>query len=125
MVILEIQFILPPDEDIKKRPKPKGLLPEEIKHIYTVSWIDYYKLNSTPWLKKHKKSLIKNCLILIVRNIKNYIQNNENKFESKNKNNNINYNNNQNEKIVMNIIINISLKSWNLYPFQNNAQPTI
>ena len=35
MVILEFQFISPPDEDPKKRPKPKGLLPEEIKHIMT------------------------------------------------------------------------------------------
>ena len=48
--ILELQFIPPPDEDPKKRPKPKGLLPEEIKPIYAVSWIDYSKLNSTPGL---------------------------------------------------------------------------
>ncbi len=48
--ILELQFIPPPDEDPKKRPKPKGMLPEEIKPIYAVAWIDYSKLNSTPGL---------------------------------------------------------------------------
>ena len=48
--ILELQFIPPPDEDPKKRPKPKGLLPEEIKPIYAISWIDFSKLNTTPGL---------------------------------------------------------------------------
>ena len=48
--ILELQFIPPPDEDPKKRPKPKGLLPEEIKPIYAVAWIDYSKLHETPGL---------------------------------------------------------------------------
>ena len=48
--ILELQFIPPPDEDPKKRPKPKGLTPEEIKPVYAVSWIDYTKLNNTPGL---------------------------------------------------------------------------
>ena len=46
--ILELQFLPPPDEDPKKRPKPKGLLPEEIKPIYAVGWIDYSQLNTTP-----------------------------------------------------------------------------
>ena len=48
--ILELQFIPPPDEDPKKRPKPKGMSPEEIKPIYAVAWIDYSKLNETPGL---------------------------------------------------------------------------
>ena len=48
--ILELQFLPPPDEDPKKRPKPKGLLPEEIKPLYAVAWIDYTKLNNTPGL---------------------------------------------------------------------------
>ena len=48
--ILELQFIPPPDEDPKKRPKPKGMMPEEIKPIYAVAWIDYSKLNETPGL---------------------------------------------------------------------------
>ncbi len=48
--ILELQFIPPPDEDPKKRPKPKGMLPEEIKPIYAVGWIDYSKLCETPGL---------------------------------------------------------------------------
>ena len=48
--VLELQFIPPPDEDPKKRPKPKGLLPEEIKPIYAVGWVDFTKLNTTPGL---------------------------------------------------------------------------
>ena len=48
--ILELQFIPPPDEDPKKRPKPKGMLPDEIKPLYAVAWIDYSKLNETPGL---------------------------------------------------------------------------
>ena len=48
--ILELQFIPPPDEDPKKRPKPKGMSPEEIKPLYAVAWIDYSKLNETPGL---------------------------------------------------------------------------
>ena len=48
--ILELQFIPPPDEDPKKRPKPKGMLPEEIKPLYAVAWIDYSKLSETPGL---------------------------------------------------------------------------
>ena len=48
--VLELQFIPRPDEDPKKRPKPKGMLPEEIKPIYAVSWIDFSKLHDTPGL---------------------------------------------------------------------------
>ena len=48
--ILELQFIPPPDEDPKKRPKPKGMLTDEIKPLYAVAWIDYSKLNETPGL---------------------------------------------------------------------------
>ena len=48
--ILELQFIPPPDEDPKKRPKPKGMSPEEIKPLYAVAWIDYSKLKETPGL---------------------------------------------------------------------------
>ena len=48
--ILELQFLPPPDEDPKKRPKPKGILPEEIKPLYAVAWIDYTKLFNTPGL---------------------------------------------------------------------------
>ena len=48
--ILELQFIPPPDEDPKKRPKPKGRSPEEIKPLYAVAWIDYSKLKETPGL---------------------------------------------------------------------------
>ena len=48
--ILELQFIPPPDEDPKKRPKPKGMLPEEIKPLYAVAWIDYSKLSEPPGL---------------------------------------------------------------------------
>ena len=48
--ILELQFIPPPDEDPKKRPKPKGINPEEVKPIYAVSWIDFSKFHNTPGL---------------------------------------------------------------------------
>ena len=44
--ILEMQYIPSLDEDPKKRPKQKGLLPEEIKPIYALSLTDYNKLNS-------------------------------------------------------------------------------
>jgi predicted Zn-dependent protease len=48
--ILELQLIPPPDEDPKKRPKPKGITPEEVKPIYAVSWIDLSKFHNTPGL---------------------------------------------------------------------------
>ena len=48
--ILELQLIPPADEDPKKRPKPKGITPEEVKPIYAVSWIDFSKLHKTPGL---------------------------------------------------------------------------
>ena len=48
--ILELQFIPPIDEDPKKRPKPKGITPEEVKPIYAVSWIDFSKFHNTPGL---------------------------------------------------------------------------
>ena len=50
--ILELQLIPPPDEDPKKRPKPKGITPEEVKPIYAVSWIDFSKLHKTPGLSE-------------------------------------------------------------------------
>ena len=48
--ILELQFKPPADEDPKKRPKPKGITPEEVKPIYAVSWIDFSKFHNTPGL---------------------------------------------------------------------------
>ena len=48
--VLELQLIPHPDEDPKKRPKPKGINPEEVKPIYAVSWIDFSKLHKTPGL---------------------------------------------------------------------------
>ena len=50
--ILELQLIPPADEDPKKRPKPKGITPEEVKPIYAVSWIDFSKLHKTPGLSE-------------------------------------------------------------------------
>ena len=50
--ILELQLIPPLDEDPKKRPKPKGINPEEVKPIYAVSWIDFSKLHKTPGLSE-------------------------------------------------------------------------
>ena len=48
--VLELQFIPPADEDPKKRPKPKGITPEEVKPVYAVSWIDFSKFHNTPGL---------------------------------------------------------------------------
>ena len=48
--VLELQFIPPADEDPKKRPKPKGINPEEVKPVYAVSWIDFSKFHNTPGL---------------------------------------------------------------------------
>ena len=48
--ILEMQFIPPVEKQHKKRPKPKGITPEEVKPIYAVSWIDFSKFHNTPGL---------------------------------------------------------------------------
>ncbi len=120
--ILELQFIPPPDEDPKKRPKPKGLLPEEIKPLYAVSWIDYSKLHSTPGLtelelraklmtrEKYEKNIddLEKIINKKVFNpyspeYKKLNPNNENKNESENKNeNNENNNNNNNNNNINN-----------------------
>ena len=50
--VLELQLLPPPDEDPKKRPKPKGITPEEVKPIYAVSWIDFSKFHNTPGLSE-------------------------------------------------------------------------
>jgi tetratricopeptide (TPR) repeat protein len=49
---LELQLIPPADEDPKKRPKPKGITPEEVKPIYAISWIDFSKFHKTPGLSE-------------------------------------------------------------------------
>ena len=122
--ILELQLIPPPDEDPKKRPKPKGMLPEEIKPIYAVSWIDYSKLHSTPGLtelelraklmtrEKYEKNIDDLEKIINKKVFNPYSpeyekinkNNNENKSETDNKsqnennqNNNVNPNPNQNQ----------------------------
>ena len=48
--ILELNFIPNADENEKKRPKPKGINPDEVKPIYCVSWIDLSDFNKTPGL---------------------------------------------------------------------------
>ena len=48
--ILELSFIPPPDEDPKKRPKPKGITPEEVQPVYCVAWIDFTNLHKTSGL---------------------------------------------------------------------------
>ena len=50
--VLELQLIPPADEDPKKRPKPKGITPEEVKPIYAISWIDFSKFHKTPGLSE-------------------------------------------------------------------------
>ena len=116
--ILELQFIPPPDEDPKKRPKPKGLLPEEIKPLYAVSWIDFTKLNNTPGLtelelraklmtrEKYEKNIDDLEKIINKKVFNPYSpeyqklkKNDENKNEGENKNeNNENNQNNQNSQ---------------------------
>ena len=122
--ILELQFIPPPDDDPKKRPKPKGMLPEEIKPIYAISWIDFSKLHSTPGLtelelraklmtrEKYEKNIDDLEKIINKKVFNPYSpeyeklnkNNNENKSETDNKNqnennqnNNVNPNPNQNQ----------------------------
>ena len=48
--ILELSFIPNPDENEKKRPKPKGISPEEVKPIQCISWIDLSSFHNTPGL---------------------------------------------------------------------------
>ena len=48
--ILELSFVPNEDENEKKRPKPKGINPDEVKPIYCVSWIDLSEFNATPGL---------------------------------------------------------------------------
>ena len=48
--ILELSFIPPPDEDPKKRPKPKGITPEEVQPVFCVAWIDFTNLHKTSGL---------------------------------------------------------------------------
>ena len=48
--LLELSFVPNDDENEKKRPKPKGINPDEVKPIYCVSWIDLSEFNTTPGL---------------------------------------------------------------------------
>ncbi len=48
--LLELFKIPPPDDDPKKRPKPKNMSPEDIKPIYCVSWIDLSQFHLKPGL---------------------------------------------------------------------------
>ena len=118
--VIELQFIPPPDEDPKKRPKPKGLLPEEIKPIYAVGWLDFTKLNNTPGLtelelrtklmtrEKYEKNIDELEKIINKKVLNPYspeyqkLYNNNkpenNKEENKNENNQNNQNGNENKK---------------------------
>ena len=48
--ILEMNFVPGADDNEKKRPKPKGINPEDVKPIYCVSWIDFNEFHQTPGL---------------------------------------------------------------------------
>ena len=49
-MLLELNFVPNPDENEKKRPKPKGISPEEVKPVYCISWIDLSEFHKTPGL---------------------------------------------------------------------------
>ena len=136
--VLELQFIPPPDEDPKKRPKPKGMLPEEIKPIYAVSWIDFTKLHETPGLtelelraklmtrEKYEKNIDDLEKIINKKVFNPYSEeykklnenNEENKNETENKNNTQNNENAQNPNQPQN-----TQNSQNNQNNQNESQP--
>jgi hypothetical protein len=43
-MLLEFFKVPPPDEDPKKRPKPKNISPEDVKPIFAVAWLDLSEL---------------------------------------------------------------------------------
>ena len=49
-LIIQVQFIPPIDEDPKKRPKPKGINPEDVHPIYCIGWVDCTDLHKNPGL---------------------------------------------------------------------------
>lgn len=49
---LEFFKIPPVDEDPKKRPKPKNISPEEVKPVYTITWINLSEFHKKPGLKE-------------------------------------------------------------------------
>ena len=49
-MLLELNFVPNPDENEKKRPKPKGISLEEVKPVYCISWIDLSEFHKTPGL---------------------------------------------------------------------------
>ena len=51
-ILLEFFKIPPPEEDPKKRPKPKNISPDEVKPIYCVSWVDLNEFHRTPGLRE-------------------------------------------------------------------------
>ena len=44
-LIIQVNFIPPPDDDPKKRPKPKGINPEDVHPIYCIGWVDCSELH--------------------------------------------------------------------------------
>ena len=51
-IIIEVNKIPPPDENEKKRPKPKNMNPEDIKPIYSVGLADLTQFYSVPGKKE-------------------------------------------------------------------------
>ena len=49
-LIIQVQFNPPIDEDPKKRPKPKGINPEDVHPIYCIGWVDCSQMHSKPGL---------------------------------------------------------------------------
>jgi hypothetical protein len=49
---IEFSKLPPPDEDPKKRPKPKNMSPDDIKPITCIGWVDYTDFYLNPGLKE-------------------------------------------------------------------------
>ena len=49
---IEFSKVPPPDEDPKKRPKPKNMSPDDIKPIICIGWVDFNDFHLNPGLKE-------------------------------------------------------------------------
>ena len=73
-IIIEVNKIPPPDENEKKRPKPKNMNPEDIKPIYSVGLADLTEFYNVPG----KKEVILRTPLMMKET---YIKRKENKIE--------------------------------------------
>ena len=73
-IIIEVNKIPPPDENEKKRPKPKNMNPEDIKPIYSVGLADLTEFYNVPG----KKEVILRTPLMMKET---YLKRKENKIE--------------------------------------------